>query len=178
MTFKPEHPSRAVLLWLAQGFGAGWVPGLPGTFGSILGVGWLLVLIQAGSVALYLIGTAAGLLLSLVLCHLAEQILQQKDPSSVVMDEITAFPVCFLGWVIFEVSRSSPPFAATDMSAPATWGWIMAGLVAFRVFDIAKPWPIRQSQEFGGSLGVTLDDLLAAVYVNLVTLPIAIWLYL
>ena len=41
---------------------------------------------------------------------------------------------------------------------------------AFRVFDIAKPWPVRQSQALPGGWGVTVDDALAAVYVNGVVL--------
>jgi len=41
----------------------------------------------------------------------------------------------------------------------------------FRIFDIAKPWPVRRSESLPGGLGVTMDDLIAAVYVNLV-----IWL--
>jgi phosphatidylglycerophosphatase A len=41
--------------------------------------------------------------------------------------------------------------------------------VGFRVFDIWKPWPIRQSQKLRGGWGVTADDLMAAVYVNLLT---------
>ncbi|NBV23537.1 MAG: hypothetical protein EBS05_16660, partial [Proteobacteria bacterium] len=33
------------------------------------------------------------------------------------------------------------------------------------------PWPVRQSQSLPGGWGVTVDDLLAALYVNLVSLP-------
>jgi phosphatidylglycerophosphatase A len=51
------------------------------------------------------------------------------------------------------------------------------GLVAlFRVFDIWKPWPVRQSQCLPGGWGVTVDDLLAAVYVALLSLPLLRWL--
>lgn len=182
MTYKhdfsgPGHlgPGHAALLWLAQGFGMGRVPGLPGTLGSILGVGWAVILMTPRNLGIYLIGTSVGLILSVYVCHVAEKLLQQEDPGSVVMDEITALPVCFLGWVLFEVARSKPPFDAISFSEPTTWGWLVIGFVAFRAFDIAKPWPVRQSQYLGGGLGVTIDDLLAAVYVNLVTLPIGIW---
>ena len=40
----------------------------------------------------------------------------------------------------------------------------------FRFFDIAKPWPVRQSQVLPGGWGITIDDVLAAVYVNGVVL--------
>lgn len=66
------------------------------------------------------------------------------------------------------------------MPAPAelfsTWngGLCLAVFALFRVFDIWKPWPVRQSQRFPGGLGVTLDDLLAAVYVALI---LTAWLW-
>ncbi|HWH69205.1 MAG TPA: phosphatidylglycerophosphatase A, partial [Candidatus Sulfotelmatobacter sp.] len=50
------------------------------------------------------------------------------------------------------------------------WLGTLGIFVAFRFFDVAKPWPVRQSQSLPGGLGITIDDALAAVYVNLVTL--------
>ena len=44
--------------------------------------------------------------------------------------------------------------------------------VLFRLFDIAKPWPIRGSQSLPGGWGVTVDDLLAAAYVNVIVLAV------
>ena len=41
---------------------------------------------------------------------------------------------------------------------------------AFCFFDVAKPWPVYQSQSLPGGWGVTIDDVLAAFYVNLVVL--------
>jgi phosphatidylglycerophosphatase A len=50
---------------------------------------------------------------------------------------------------------------------------LVAGVfAAFRLFDILKPWPVRQSQVLPGGWGITIDDLLAAVYVNLLFLAI------
>ncbi len=180
MTFKDDFSrgtrfERATLLWLAQGFGTGWAPGFPGTLGSMVGIGWFVLLISSGNLAVYLIGSGFGLLFSVFVCHVAEQILQQKDPGSVVMDEITALPVCFVGAMIWKASKATSPSVAIDLARVDTWGWIVIGFVAFRAFDIAKPWPIRRSQYLGGGLGITIDDLLAAVYVNLITLPIGIW---
>jgi phosphatidylglycerophosphatase A len=49
--------------------------------------------------------------------------------------------------------------------------WVVGGIfVAFRLFDIVKPWPVRGSQALPGGWGITVDDFLAAAYVNLVTL--------
>jgi phosphatidylglycerophosphatase A len=44
--------------------------------------------------------------------------------------------------------------------------------VLFRFFDVLKPWPVRESQILPGGWGVTVDDVLAALYVNAVVLVV------
>ena len=152
-------------LWIAQGFGIGRVPFGPGTFGSILGLGWTALLIATGNFWIFLAGTIAGIALSVWLCGEGEKILKQKDPSSVVLDEIAAIPVCFTGWVwaLWRTPHALPPVEKLFSS----WTVVLFLFAAFRFFDIVKPWPIKQSQALSGGWGVTVDDLLAAVYVNL-----------
>src|SRR5258708_5885089 len=93
-------------LWLAQGFGIGRIPVAPGTFGSVLGVAWFVLLLASGRLWALLAGTVAGVGLSVWLCGEGERILRQKDPGSVVLDEIAALPVCFLGWVGIALSKT------------------------------------------------------------------------
>jgi phosphatidylglycerophosphatase A len=50
------------------------------------------------------------------------------------------------------------------------WLAALGVFVAFRFFDVLKPWPVRQSQSLPSGWGVTVDDLLAALYVNAVVL--------
>ena len=52
------------------------------------------------------------------------------------------------------------------------WLATLGVFAAFRFFDVLKPWPIRQSQSLPGGWGVTVDDALAAVYVNAVVLAV------
>ena len=53
----------------------------------------------------------------------------------------------------------------TMIAAPPGWVWIIAGFALFRLFDIVKPWPIRQAdQDIGGGFGIMFDDVLAAGY--------------
>jgi len=53
----------------------------------------------------------------------------------------------------------------TMIAAPPGWLWTIAGFALFRLFDIVKPWPIRQAdQRIGGGFGIMFDDLLAAGY--------------
>jgi phosphatidylglycerophosphatase A len=150
------------------------MPWAPGTFGSLVGVGWVALLWLAGSYGLFLAGMAAGIVLSVWVCGRAEEILARKDPPSVVLDEIVAMPVCFLPWTTAEWLRTGALPHPDALWAAKTWWWTLLLFALFRVFDIAKPWPVRQSQRLPGGWGVTVDDILAAIYVALLSLPLVL----
>jgi phosphatidylglycerophosphatase A len=155
-------------LWIAQGFGAGRLPFAPGTFGSIVGLAWLALLLCCQSWPVFIAANALAVALSVWLCGQAERILNQKDPPSVVLDEIVAIPLCFTGWLVvawFQLRR----WPGVEFFC-VRWLSSIGVFALFRFFDVLKPWPIRQSQNLPGGWGVTVDDLLAALYVNLVVL--------
>lgn len=156
----------ALALWMAQGFGVGRIGRAPGTLGSLLGMVWTVCLLALGSGWVALLLMISGWILSILCCGRAERLLGRTDPPSVVLDEIVAVPLCFAGWVAAETSvRGALPSPAW-LFLGENWLVTLAGFVAFRFFDIVKPWPVRQSQKLPGGWGVTLDDLLAAAYVN------------
>ena len=104
-------------LWIAQGFGIGRVPFAPGTFGSLLGMLWFGLLLMTGSLWLFIGGTVAGIAVSVWLCDVAEKALGETDPGSVVLDEITAVPVCFLAWVTIVLCKTgSCPVSAISLA--------------------------------------------------------------
>jgi phosphatidylglycerophosphatase A len=144
------------ILLIAQGLGTGRSPVAPGTVGTLLGLPLFILLLLPGSFAFFVGSLVVLGVVSVWFCGRAETILGLRDPGSVVIDEIVAVPLCFAGWV------SSLYFANGSMPE---WTYLL-----FRLFDIAKPWPIGPSQAFPGGWGVTIDDLLAALYVNLITL--------
>jgi phosphatidylglycerophosphatase A len=152
-------------LWLAQGFGIGRVPFAPGSFGSVLGIGWLAILISSHSLWMFVGGIAAGAVAAALICGKAERILRQHDPGSIVLDEICAVPLCFVPWVVSEWMRKGTWPPLETFFGPKTWYITAVIFVLFRVFDILKPWPVRQSQRLPGGWGVVTDDVLAAVYV-------------
>jgi len=162
------------LLWLAQGFGIGRLPFAPGTFGSLLGVLWFALLLLAGDFRVFLGGTIAGLALAVWLCDVGEKILKQKDPRSVVCDEIAAMPVCFVGWIAVLIWKTGAMPAPDYFLSKGHWLPALGVFAAFRFFDVLKPWPVRQSQALPGGWGVAIDDLLAALYVNALVLAVAI----
>ena len=60
-------------------------------------------------------------------------------------------------------------YLVTMTFAPQGWLWVAAGFVLFRVFDIAKPWPIRLlDRNVGGGFGIMVDDLLAGIFAAVV----------
>jgi phosphatidylglycerophosphatase A len=157
-----------LVLCLAQGFYIGRIPVMPGTFGSLLGLVWLAVLLTPRHLGLFVTGCGVAALASVWVCGRAERILQKTDPGSVVLDEIVAIPICFAGWIGLHTWNHHAPPGPEWLMADGAWLWTIGLFGAFRFFDIAKPWPVRQSQHLPGGWGVTVDDLLAAVYVNVV----------
>jgi phosphatidylglycerophosphatase A len=131
--------------FLAFGLGTGLAPHAPGTVGSLLGVllAWLLLDVGIWTQ----VGIAAGLCLAGVwLCGESARRIGVHDHGGIVWDEICGMYL-------------------TILAAPVTAGGWIAAFVAFRVFDIVKPWPIRDlDHRLRGGVGIMLDDLLAALY--------------
>jgi phosphatidylglycerophosphatase A len=162
-----SHWTAWWILWIAQGFGLGRIRYGPGTFGSVLGIGWFLLLFSTHNLFAYFLGTVLGIVASVWFCGEAEKVLGQKDPGSIILDEIVALPVCFAGWLIpsYKIHGQFP-----HLPAGSEFFWLMLLVFcAFRFFDIVKPWPVRQIQSLPGGWGVTMDDILAAIYVLLLT---------
>ena len=157
-------------LWIALGFGVGLMPFAPGTFGSLIGIVWFGLLLATGHVWMFFAGTIVGIALSVWLCGEGERILKQNDPGSVVLDEITAVPLCFAAWLVVLIQRTGNLPTFEDFFGGHNWIWGLGVFAAFRFFDATKPWPVRQSQALPGGWGITVDDVLAAVYVNALVL--------
>jgi phosphatidylglycerophosphatase A len=119
----------------------------PGTAGSAVGVllHWGLAALPAPLYALTATGTV---FLGIWAADVAERVFARKDDGRIVIDEIagqliTLFPLLLLG-------------------RARSLGWVVTGFVAFRVFDIWKPGPVRAAERsFAGGAGVVLDDVLA-----------------
>ena len=130
---------------LALGFGAGLSPRAPGTFGTLVAIPLVLLIAPFGWFAHAAL--AAGCFgVGCYLCGESARRLGVHDHPGIVWDEITGYLL-------------------TMLAAPAEWPWLLAGFVLFRLFDIWKPWPIREADHsLRGGLGIMLDDAVAAVY--------------
>ena len=148
-------------------FGVGYLPLMPGTYGSIVGVGIYLSIayLEKGVYAVYGLESgrnehitaaiyAFNLILFLLFCILgiwasnrATVLFKNKDPQQAVVDEVIGQLLTFL---IF-------PFLMS-------WHFVLAGFLLFRLFDIWKPYPIDSLQNLPAGIGVCADDILAGVY--------------
>ena len=139
-----QHPAH----FFALGLGSGLAAKAPGTFGSLVGLPFFwLIAVYALSTQLIII--AVLFLLGIYFCQVTGDALGVPDHGSIVWDEIVAM------MLVLTVT-------------PNEWHWTLTAFLLFRLFDIWKPYPIRQlDRRFKNGLGVMLDDLLAAVYAML-----------
>jgi phosphatidylglycerophosphatase A len=148
-------------VWLASGLGLGFLPWVPGTWGSLWGLPLAWGVGRLPWPAALTVACAVWLM-GVPLCALAARRLGRKDPGAVVWDEIAAFPVVF-----FLVDLTRP--------LPQLWPTLAAGFVLFRVFDILKPPPIRSLERLPGGWGIMVDDVAAAAYAR-VALHVLVWM--
>ena len=130
---------------IATWFGAGRSPKAPGTVGSLaaLPFAWLLVA-ATGAIGL-LIATALVFAIGVWASAHHARTLGSGDPGEIVVDEV-------VGQWIAVLALPLDPLAYA------------VAFVTFRVFDIAKPWPIRLADEkLKGGFGIMADDVLAGL---------------
>lgn len=140
---KPRPFSRP-MQFLAFGFGSGLSPWAPGTAGTLMAVP-LYLLVSDLSLPMYSLFIAVTALLGIWFCDVASRELGVHDHPGIVWDEFVGY------WI-------------TLWALPATWTWIIAGFVVFRVFDIIKPWPIGPlDKKVKGGFGIMIDDIVAGI---------------
>lgn len=153
--FMLAHPAHL----LAQGFGSGLSPLMPGTMGTlfawlsfnVLTVRWPAVFTPLN----WLLVIAAGFVIGIWACGKTGRDLGVADHGSMVWDEIVAF------WLVLVLVM------------PASFGTQVWAFLWFRFFDMVKPAPIGYfDRRFKGGFGVMWDDILAAFYTLLV---FALW---
>lgn len=152
----PRPPRQLILTtpehFLAFGFGAGLSPVAPGTVGTLVGIPVFLLLALLPPAA-YLGAVALLFAFGCWVCGESARLLGVHDYGGIVFDEIVGFLVAVTPLVLLGPQP--------DMVHAAG---ILAAFLLFRLFDIAKPWPIRVlDRRVGGGLGIMLDDLLAGL---------------
>lgn len=147
--FLLRHPAH----FIALSGGVGLIPFAPGTFGTLLAVPIFWVIGPRLDPFVYFAVLAILFGVGMWACEIAGRALGDGDHGAMVWDETVAFLL-----VLF--------------FTPVYSYWQAFAFVLFRLFDIAKPPPIRYYERtFKGGLGVMIDDIVAAFY-TLVVLSI------
>jgi phosphatidylglycerophosphatase A len=159
----PLGVSDKIALVIATGLGSGYSPVAPGTCGSFLGILLILLLsrleVSGGPRYVVFLGVVSSISAAGIwAASRAEHIFQRKDPPQVVIDEIVGQLLTF--GLIFR----HPRFLL-----------LLMGFLFFRLFDIAKPFPIRRLEKVPLGFGIVLDDLAAGFYASLALLVLDIW---
>ena len=140
-------------------FGIGKLPRIPGSYASLVTVIILYSLFHIFSVPadVFLFLLVGIFIISLFAVNLFIKDLTNKDPKEVVIDEFIgqSIPIC-----LYEIAHTEP----SDPARVLTFYFIM--FILFRIFDIAKPYPVSYyDKNFKNSFGVIMDDVCAGLYV-------------
>jgi phosphatidylglycerophosphatase A len=154
---KTSLQGKLILLGATAG-GIGYTPIFPGTVGTLAAVPFSLGLNRLAEVSV--LGATVVLVFTIcsaiALATKASDLLQQKDPGIIVIDEIVGF---LLG----------------NFSAPMKVSALLASFLLFRFFDIAKVFPTHQLERLPGGAGIVLDDIMAGIYTFVVMRLLLTW---
>lgn len=132
---------RLGIVLLATWFGCGFVPIAPGTFGSLATVP-LIFLLRDAHFIIKLAVLIIMVIIATVVTKMTQGIFDGDDPKEIVIDEVSGMLMAAL-------------------FIPFTWRSIGIAFVLFRIFDIAKPFPIRKIERIKGGIGIVMDDIVA-----------------
>ena len=136
-----------VAVLLATAGGAGYAPVAPGTVGSAIGA--IAYLLTRHWPASWQIGLAAGVTIAGIwAASVAAEHFGRHDPGQVVIDEVSG------QWATLLLTGAGP------------LGTVI-GFFLFRLLDVTKPWPARRLETLPSGLGIMADDLMVALYGNI-----------
>jgi len=142
MATAPFHPASLIATW----FGAGRLPFMPGTWGSLAALPFAWIIAWLFGARALLVAATLIFLVGWWAAAVVSRASGVADAGAIVVDEVAG------QWLTLVVT---PP----DLLAYA------AGFVLFRIFDIVKPWPARwEDEHLGGGFGVMADDIVAGFY--------------
>jgi phosphatidylglycerophosphatase A len=140
-------------------FGVGFLPLIPGTFGSLASVGLFLLFTQIATgtslFVLVLLFTLVVTFAGIWAASRTEELSGRKDPGKVVVDEVAGQMLALLPLTLFNLQ-------------PLTRG-VIVSFILFRLFDIFKPYPAGRFERLKGGYGIMCDDLVAGAYAAVIT---------
>ena len=148
-----------IIFFFVTLFGIGKLKKIPGSYASLATTILLFFLFHILNISpnIVLIGIIIIFLISLYAVNIFIKDLDNKDPKEIVIDEFIgqSIPIC-----LYEIAHNEQ----TNSTRVLTFYFIM--FILFRIFDIAKPYPVSYyDKNFKNSFGVIMDDVCAGLYV-------------
>jgi len=137
--------SNTIIKFIATFFYMGYIPIASGTATSLGALG--LYYFVKGNLPLHAVLIVVLLILGFLLSGRAERIFQEKDAHQITIDEAAGMLIA-----LFLIPQELP--------------YIASAFILFRLFDILKVPPLKRIEKLPGSAGVMLDDIVAAIYAN------------
>ncbi|MBM4141952.1 MAG: phosphatidylglycerophosphatase A [Nitrospira sp.] len=126
----------------------GYIPVAPGTFGTLTAFSFFILLRPSPFIHIVILFLIIPI--GIISSHHAERLLNRKDSRHIVIDE-------FCGYLL------------SVLFIPYSISYALAAFFLFRFFDILKPFPIKKIENvLRGGTGVMADDIMAAIYTNLI----------
>ena len=136
-----------LIVFLATGFFTGFLPTMPGTWGTFAGIP-LIIITHRLTAIMQVAVTAVFVAFAAYIAGRAEILFEDRDARPIVIDEMVGFLITLL-WL------------------PLNFLTLCLGFVLFRLFDIVKPPPITLVEKrLHGGWSIVLDDVLAGVFAN------------
>jgi phosphatidylglycerophosphatase A len=155
--FEMTVQQRLILL-VTTGAGTGYVPLMPGTIGTLVAIPLSVALnrLATSSLAVAVVSLALAIACAIALSNKACEILSQKDPQVIVVDEIVGFLLA-------------------NFLAPDRLSILLTSFILFRFFDIVKIFPADRLERLPGGAGVVLDDVAAGFYALVIVQLLLRW---
>ena len=126
----------------------------PGTVASLITCLAFLLLTNIFNIPIILLFTLIIFCYSFVAINNSFESFDAEDPQEIVIDEVVGQMLPLFAIPIYETLYPLPKIY-----------YCVAAFLAFRLFDIWKPYPINYvDNNVKGALGIMLDDILAGIY--------------
>jgi phosphatidylglycerophosphatase A len=155
-TAKPNFKDKQI--WLATWFGCGLMRPGPGTWGTLGGLPFAVIILVLGGPVALLLAAGALYLIGERAAARFEETTGTHDSGMIVIDEVVGIMI-------------------TLSVAVATPAFIILGFFLFRVFDVLKPWPVSYFDRMAGARGVMLDDVAAGIMAAVCLLTVELFFY-
>jgi phosphatidylglycerophosphatase A len=140
---------KHVAFVLATWFGLGFSPIAPGTVGTIAALPLYFALRGGGPIAI-LVAAIALMFAGIWAAGIVAEHTGKHDPQIVVVDEVAGVLVALA-------------------FAPHGFKGVATAVIAFRIFDMTKPFPARAAERLPGGWGIVIDDIVAGIWAALFT---------